>query len=349
MPGKAISRTFWQLIVRYLLDLNKTSLQIYEDIFQGNVSSGITFKYLDALCKRLVSDAVFREHYLSGPQKTTGRPRTNDAHARNFILDIVVEKKNFKIRKLRSHFNTYYHGSLPGDPSPIGSSKSTLLRVIHRADFSRKVMERSHFLRNDLDGVDYLHRIQHIDPLDLIDIDETASSPQSFLDRYGWAPTGQECVKLQITIGSKSFSTIAALSPLGYLAWEIFEGSITHAEFSSFLTNNLRLPLTNTSFGILDNASIHRASRLALQETFGEEYQFCPQYSPNLKPIETCFAMVKEDIRNHDDGGTLRLSPQQLIHNAFLKFSVGQEKARAVYHHWDAYFNNHANYLEEIA
>jgi hypothetical protein len=64
-----------------------------------------------------------------------------------------------------------------------------------------------------------LDRVAHIDVADLIFGDEMSSK---FSEE---APVGGECRKYQINIGTRTFSTVAMVGMLGFIAWEIFEGN----------------------------------------------------------------------------------------------------------------------------
>mmetsp|Transcript_20823 Transcript_20823/g.28655 ORF Transcript_20823/g.28655 Transcript_20823/m.28655 type:complete len:270 (+) Transcript_20823:320-1129(+) len=257
---------------------------------------------------------------------------------------MLSRKPNYRIKQLTRDFLHHYFGD---NHLEHGPSESTILRALHRADFSRKVMEHRHFLRNDAEGIEYLKRIEHLDPLNFVDIDETASSAESFRDKFGWSPVGEECIRQQIVIGNMSYSTIAAVTPFGFIAWEIFDTVITQEEFSSFILNKVAVLIENNTIAILDNCSIHKAplSRQALQQTFTERFFFIPKYSPHLKPIETCFSMVKNEIRKDDDA---ELNPIQAINNAFTKYSRGQGGAISIYNHWRGYLINHQHYIEEL-
>ena len=99
---------------------------------------------------------------------------------------------------------------------------------------------------------------------------------------------------------------------------------------------------------ILDNATIHHAlaSRLMLEDVFNNLYYFCPPYSPHLKPIEPCFALVKEWIRKHENEALL--NPVEYINKAFQLHAVGGANADAVRGHWRLYFANHQAFLDRF-
>ena len=45
----------------------------------------------------------------------------------------------------------------------------------------------------------------------------------SFQKKTGWATIGEECKRYQINIGTRTFSTVAAVNILGFVSWQIFE------------------------------------------------------------------------------------------------------------------------------
>jgi transposase len=53
---------------------------------------------------------------------------------------------------------------------------------------------------------------------------------------------------------------------------------------------------------------------------------FVPPYSPNLKPIEPCFALVKKWLRQHENEALL--NPVVFINRAFDIHSIGGERER---------------------
>ena len=80
--------------------------------------------------------------------------------------------------------------------------------------------------------------------------------------------------------------------------------------------------------GVFDNARIHHtlASRLMLEDVFDHQYYFLPMYSPQLNPIEPCFALVKEWIRHREIEALA--DPVAFIKLAFGQFAVGGPTVR---------------------
>jgi transposase len=169
----------------------------------------------------------------------------------------------------------------------------------------------------------------------------------SFL-KFGWSPVGERCAYQQIVINSKFYSVMAAVTPLGFLCWEIYEGTTASEQFIHFLEHRLQPLLSADNFLVLDNARVHRTdpARIALETVMNGNYYFGARYSPHLMPIETCFAMVKNYIRNNEIAASL--APVTFINRAFQRYSVGDTHAHAVYGHFRGYFENHAQYNLEM-
>ncbi len=102
--------------------------------------------------------------------------------------------------------------------------------------------------------------------------------------------------------------------------------------------------VTVRHFCVIDNASIHNHydSRVALQHVFNGHYFFSARYSPHLKPIETCFAMIKSYIRLHESQA--QLAPVQFIQSAFKLYSVTGPQGFECRGHFNGYFANHEHF-----
>ena len=193
-------------------------------------------------------------------------------------------------------------------------SESTILRSLHRFGLSKKVKETRNIACDDAAGYEYMVRIAHLDPMNCIDIDETACNRDAFIEKRGWSPIGEPCTYCQIVILNKCYSVVSAISPLGFLCWEIFEGPVCHEEFINFIEQRVQPLITANTFLVIDNASIHKHvdSRACLQRVFNGAYYFCAPYSPHLKPTETCYAMIKSHIRANELNA--QMHPIQFLH-----------------------------------
>lgn len=93
-------------------------------------------------------------------------------------------------------------------------------------------------------------------------------------------------------------SVISALKDKKFLAPMCFEGTCDTNLFNVWLKQELLPSLTPGQVLILDNASFHKsATTRKLVESYGCDIVFLPPYSPDLNPIEKCWANMKTKIR----------------------------------------------------
>lgn len=217
MPrGVALALEIRQIIAQKFF-LGYSATDVFDSVF-NSTSNLISLKHLQKL-RILLQDEVFSRDFLCGPELKSGRPFIINEEELDAIVDYANSNQTTILSKMKNDFFRLYHGEVEAT-----YSLSTFNNTLHRARLSLKHIERRHINCSDYLGLQYLERICHIDPYLLIDIDEMSSSPESFHRRLGWAPVGEECKVRQITIGTRSFSTISAVTPLGFLCWDIFEG-----------------------------------------------------------------------------------------------------------------------------
>ncbi len=93
-------------------------------------------------------------------------------------------------------------------------------------------------------------------------------------------------------------SVISALKDKKLLAPMCFEGTCDTNLFNTWLKQELLPNLTTGQVLILDNATFHKSAETRkLVESYGCEIVFLPPYSPDLNPIEKCWANMKNKIR----------------------------------------------------
>lgn len=92
----------------------------------------------------------------------------------------------------------------------------------------------------------------------------------------------------------------------GLIGPMLFKGSLNAEGFEKWLKVILLPALTLTSVLIMDNAPIHRKSRIkTIVEEAGHEVLFLPTYSPDLNDIEHDFSALKRARMYADEGKTL--------------------------------------------
>ena len=93
-------------------------------------------------------------------------------------------------------------------------------------------------------------------------------------------------------------SVISALSKGEFLSPMCFEGTCNTSLFNTWLKKVLIPNLVPGQVLILDNASFHKSTESRqLVEAAGCKMLFLPPYSPDLNPIERCWANMKVKVR----------------------------------------------------
>mmetsp|Transcript_1508 Transcript_1508/g.2096 ORF Transcript_1508/g.2096 Transcript_1508/m.2096 type:complete len:211 (-) Transcript_1508:152-784(-) len=140
--------------------------------------------------------------------------------------------------ELKMDFDQFYFHDLHLNPNRAVSIP-TFHRILNKSRITLKTIERRHMLCDDAAGLEFMEQLAMIDPMMLVDIDEMKQTPDDFLRKFGWSLEGEKCLKEQIIIGTRAFCAIAAVTPIGFIAFEIFETNISSLEFIHFLHNRL--------------------------------------------------------------------------------------------------------------
>lgn len=301
----------------------------------------LSLNYLVQLCRKL-NFPEFAEWYLLGPYPSMAgrKPCTNDDE-RYFIIQTIKFQKTIHLKELRRIFHHSYRGIFNLQNLP---SISTIFRVLKAGKISLKKISRRHIRFDEAEALTFFRNVSHIPTQDLIFLDEASSSPDSFLMKYGWAPSGEDCLIDQIVIGNRSFSLIIAVSLAGIVAWHLIEGTNSEVEFQNFLTS-LRTRLFPENFLILDNASIHRTenSQTMLEEISNGQFFYGPRYAPHLMPHEKVFSLIKPEIRERENQALL--FPVQTITEVVQLFEIGGPRSNSIRNFWNQYVINHNHFL----
>ena len=128
-------------------------------------------------------------------------------------------------------------------------------------------------------------------------LDETGITTH-LLRRYGRAPRGAR-VHDHASCGRWQTSTfLAALRVTGLTAPGVFDGAIDGESFRASIKQILVPTLQPGDIVIADNLGAHKVAGIqrAIQAA-GATLWYLPPYSPDLNPIELCFAKLKALIR----------------------------------------------------
>lgn len=235
MPrGKRITLQLREIICRFHLEYDFSAEEIYGVIYRNN-NSFCSLQYLRKLCYLLRTRPAFRDSYLLDGRKSPGRPLSQSYFNRLLIRENALAIKTRNVCKMyRDYCDMFYPDAIP-DNHPHMLSLSTFRRTLTRGHITRKVIERRNINQNPIEGVAFLDAIEHINAIYFIDLDETKNDRHSRELKYGYSPEGEPCMKDQIVINNVAYSTIAAVTPHGFMAYRVHVGNIDHDDFISFL------------------------------------------------------------------------------------------------------------------
>jgi transposase len=115
---------------------------------------------------------------------------------------------------------------------------------------------------------------------------------------YGRAAPGERVVEATPGTSGLHYTVVATLGVNGVQAPLLFEGAMTTLTFETYVEDVLTPTLQPGEILLLDNLSAHKGgSAQATLEACGVQVIFLPPYSPDLNPIEQCWAKVKQALR----------------------------------------------------
>ena len=153
----------------------------------------------------------------------------------------------------------------------------------------------------------------------------------------------------QFQIDGRQYSSIAAYSSIGLIAYRVVEGCINAEIFQSFLEEEVNQGMLPGMKGLFDNAAIHHTPivRGCMEEVFDGFYIFAAPYSPDLKPVERLFAEVKDLLRYREDEAVLH--PIATISLILYLFRPGNLHSAMAENHFRIYRENHEMWLNQMA
>ena len=123
--------------------------------------------------------------------------------------------------------------------------------------------------------------------------------------QMGWSMKGARCHATRSGLSSRRMSFMSAISlaeKTKFVMPIIFEGCCNRSVFGSWLTS-LGQSLTKSEpmkdrIIILDNATFHKGVEIEnIASRYGLHIMYLPPYSPELNPIEKCWAVLKSRVR----------------------------------------------------
>ena len=341
VKGKPVSREIRNIIHDNVM-AGVNNGDIWRHLFP-NGTDIMTYELLcryASICKSGNRGAILT--FLSGANKIkSGRPRIVDNTAEQiFVLPYKGHGKQLRLNKYVRKFRNEYYGNQLNAPSI-----STLKRIIARNNITRKKFELRHFKQCPIERINFLYRISCYEPHMIIDIDETPFNKAEINEDRGYAPKGKRAYKTQIVINGKTYSILAAACSRGFLCWAIYDIPITSEIFVDFLDKYLVPLLLEGSVGLIDNAAIHKTkeSWKKMDEIFHGNWLYSSPYSPDLKPIEKCFSLIKSKLRELELEAIIR--PIRTINRVIEMYSINGPEGHKCQGFWNCIKHYHQKRL----
>jgi transposase len=115
---------------------------------------------------------------------------------------------------------------------------------------------------------------------------------------FGRAAPGARVTEATPGYSGKHYTLVAALGLAEVSATSVLEGGLTGDAFDAYVEHVLAPTLRQGDVVLIDNLNVHKsevAQRLIAAR--GARLEFLPPYSPDLNPIEKCWAKVKAVLR----------------------------------------------------
>ena len=115
---------------------------------------------------------------------------------------------------------------------------------------------------------------------------------------FGRAAPGERVAEATPGYSGKHYTLIAALGLTEITATWLLEDAMTREAFDLYATQVLAPTLQPGDVVLIDNLNVHKSetARQAIA-AHGARLEFLPPYSPDLNPIEKCWAKVKTVLR----------------------------------------------------
>lgn len=181
------------------------------------------------------------------------------------------------------------------------SSPSMMCRELQRLDWRRK-KKVLHASQRDTPRVRRLRQTYLDEIVDWLAkhlkfVDESGLH-LSLTRLYGRAEGGDRVVDAVPYQPAENWTMVAALGVRGVTAPWLVKGAMNGAAFDTYVRDVLGPTLKSGDMVILDGLPAHKVTRVAEAiQARGARLQLLPPYSPDLNPIELCWAKIKTALR----------------------------------------------------
>lgn len=159
-----------------------------------------------------------------------GRQRSMNTTDLDYICSLLDANPALYLDELKDQLSLY---------RDLDVSLATLSRALRWLAITRKRISKAALERNELLRATWQAEYGDIPAEFCIWLDESSVDDRTNQRRNGWSAMGQACVRRELFIRGTRYSVLPALTCQGYIALEIFEGSVTKDRFLAFLEQDL--------------------------------------------------------------------------------------------------------------
>lgn len=132
---------------------------------------------------------------------------------------------------------------------------------------------------------------------DLVFLDEAAAHT-AMSRTHAWVKKGQVAIDRRPCVHWHMLTLTGAVTVDGWLTFTTSWQTMNSVRFTAWVASKLAPRLRPGQIVVLDNLRSHHAQRVReLVEARGATLKFLPPYSPDLNPIEPCWALLKKELR----------------------------------------------------
>lgn len=131
----------------------------------------------------------------------------------------------------------------------------------------------------------------------LVFLDEAAAHT-AMSRTHAWVKKGTYSIERRPCVHWNQLTMTGAVTVDGWLAFTTSWSTMNKERFTEWVRTTLAPRLLPGQILILDNLRAHHAAQVReLVEARGAVLKFLPPYSPDFNPIESCWALLKKELR----------------------------------------------------
>lgn len=219
MPGKYLSHELRARIVRWH---NESGFSVHDIAALASCSQSTVYNILKCQADYGVPFNPFAE--------LRTRPRILAADDIQYIVFLLRSNPTLYLDELQLQL---------WQNRQVFASLATLSRTLHRIAFSHKSLANEALERNNQLRATWIGAHGHYPKAYYVWLDESSVDDQTNHRFSGWSPVGIACTRRSLFLRGQRYSVLPALSAEGFIALELFEGSVTKERFIRFVGEQL--------------------------------------------------------------------------------------------------------------